>query len=583
MRRTFSWLAAGAMLIAGTAQANLCNEVKDGTASAESGRDVDFYQQLFPDTAYHGNRKWNKIVIECNRKRDNKGKDIAEVTQDSGDNSGKRTLRSANLDPKVIRGHYQFFGTPFTQLKYVYVLSKSNGVWTMTIPYKASINDLVKDRVDFNMGSRHINADGSLGSSSYSSAHAGKLYDGNQVTAVTVNGKTTYTLKADAKPIAETLCSSATYFEGDEDKYEGKSGANAHKRDKENKHISLGKIQYVYKDSEYVREGCRVRSSQTVYWRDGSGVVQKYRADDWVLDNFVRQAEDYWSIPGVFELKLLLEGRNEASFPQSVRKLLQKDDHLTVYFATKFMPYGGNQMYKSNIIQFNNFSTMTTDATYWHEVGHAFGLDDEYGKEKEDHSYKDNACENDTFNGMDNSPSYVMCGDGDLRNKRTIYHYIATSRYITKQNECDADSDCKNSEYCDKGTLTLGKNQCVAKKADNDTCALAGGDHQCLSGHCKLSRCYTPNSVAMGDTCYNDDACKKGKCNSVDGTKGQCVCKDDSDCGSGKWCDAGLDFKTNACRNKLDKGESCGKFGSMGNDHKCKSGECSGLPKYICK
>jgi hypothetical protein len=39
----------------------------------------------------------------------------------------------------------------------------------------------------------------------------------------------------------------------------------------------------------------------------------------------------------------------------------------------------------------------------------------------------------------------------------------------------------------------------------------------------------------------------------------------------------------NACRPKLDKGEKCGKFGSVGNDHKCKSGECSGAPKYECK
>jgi hypothetical protein len=44
-----------------------------------------------------------------------------------------------------------------------------------------------------------------------------------------------------------------------------------------------------------------------------------------------------------------------------------------------------------------------------------------------------------------------------------------------------------------------------------------------------------------------------------------------------------MDFKLNACRDKLNKGDKCGKTGSVGNDHKCKSGECSGFPKYECK
>lgn len=83
----------------------------------------------------------------------------------------------------------------------------------------------------------------------------------------------------------------------------------------------------------------------------------------------------------------------------------------------------------------------------------------------------------------------------------------------------------------------------------------------------------------MGDTCYVDAACAKGKCSSIDGTKGQCVCKDDADCGAGFWCDAGLDTKLNACKRKLDRGEVCGKVGDINVGHRCKSGKCkvSGL------
>jgi hypothetical protein len=148
---------------------------------------------------------------------------------------------------------------------------------------------------------------------------------------------------------------------------------------------------------------------------------------------------------------------------------------------------------------------------------------------------------------------------------------------------CKSDADCSTEEkYCDRGA-DLNLNQCKDKKADNASCDLVGGGHQCKSGYCKFSRCYTPGSVEMGDICYNDDACKEGKCSAVDGAKGSCVCKKDLDCGDGKWCDGGIDTKVNACRPKLDRGEKCGKFGSVGNDHKCKSGECSGAPKYECK
>jgi hypothetical protein len=86
----------------------------------------------------------------------------------------------------------------------------------------------------------------------------------------------------------------------------------------------------------------------------------------------------------------------------------------------------------------------------------------------------------------------------------------------------------------------------------------------------------------MGGICYNDDACEEGKCSAVDRAKGSCVCRTDPDCGAGKWCDAGLDAKANACRAKLDKGKKCGTAVSAGHDHKCKSGKCSGFPKYEC-
>jgi len=147
---------------------------------------------------------------------------------------------------------------------------------------------------------------------------------------------------------------------------------------------------------------------------------------------------------------------------------------------------------------------------------------------------------------------------------------------------CKRDTDCgSTSMWCNAG-LDLSKNSCLPLKADGASCDLVGGGHQCKGGACKFSKCYTPASVATGGSCFVDDACAQGKCSSVDGFSGTCVCKNDTDCGSTSlWCDAGVDTKLNVCRPKLASGADCS--GLAGNDHKCKSGVCSGFPGYKCK
>lgn len=139
---------------------------------------------------------------------------------------------------------------------------------------------------------------------------------------------------------------------------------------------------------------------------------------------------------------------------------------------------------------------------------------------------------------------------------------------------CNEDKDCP-SGFCNMG-VDLRTNACQPLKANNESCAVINGDRTCKSGHCSgFGRCYEPDSVALGGTCYTDKACAAGKCSSVDGLKGSCVCKADSDCGSKKWCDKGLDLKKNSCKKKLKKGEVCGVYGDLGHGHRCKSGKCS--------
>ncbi|MGE0646078.1 MAG: serine hydrolase domain-containing protein [Nitrospira sp.] len=151
---------------------------------------------------------------------------------------------------------------------------------------------------------------------------------------------------------------------------------------------------------------------------------------------------------------------------------------------------------------------------------------------------------------------------------KVAYGIVSEGKPLTPR--CTADTQCSSGQFCNAG-VDVTKNQCMPKKTDNDTCDIAGGDHQCKSGYCKLSRCYTPNSVPMGGACYLNDACKEGKCSSLDGTKGTCVCQADADCGAGKYCNAGFDATKNSCIALKSDNETCD---LAGGGHQCKSGFC---------
>jgi len=283
-----------------TVRSNMCKDVYDKKTTDDTKTDVDYYENIFAgETLYHGNRGWNELVLECNRKRDTKGDELVKIMTRNDYENIKKTLDDPNLNPVAVKGAYNYYGTVFTQQKYRYLLSKESGVWKMILPYIAEINEAVNDRVDFYMGTLSVS---SPDFTPYDKGnHAWKLYEGSQYDEVSGN------LVSGAKPIAETLCSTAIFKSGKEDKYNGKNNEKSYKRDRKNKHIVLGRIQYSYRKKISWQNGCRVDKDIDLYWKDASGTVHKYKPSDWIYENFIRVSEEYWSTPNNFELKILLK------------------------------------------------------------------------------------------------------------------------------------------------------------------------------------------------------------------------------------------------------------------------------------
>ncbi len=76
---------------------------------------------------YIGSRTYNAHVLACNRKRDTMGNKIEK-------DIGSDHVFEANLAPRLVKGHYNYFGNIVTQQRYMYRLERTNGNWIVTIP-----------------------------------------------------------------------------------------------------------------------------------------------------------------------------------------------------------------------------------------------------------------------------------------------------------------------------------------------------------------------------------------------------------------------------------------------------------------
>jgi len=153
---------------------------------------------------------------------------------------------------------------------------------------------------------------------------------------------------------------------------------------------------------------------------------------------------------------------------------------------------------------------------------------------------------------------------------------------------CDKDAHCKATEFCNKGFLGIGKNQCKKKRGRKKTCLR---DNHCQSNRCVVGFCGKANQCQQNSDCKSGQYCSKGigqkKCKqkkkkgrlctrSVQCETGRCAlgrcanahgCKSTKDCKSGQYCSKGLGKKT--CKSKKSRGKAC--------IHKaqCKSNRCA--------
>ena len=121
------------VLWAPSAFAGLCkagNIESRHNREAESLEHENFATAVSPvdgTSDYIGSRAYNAHVLACNRKRDTMGNKIEK-------DIGSDHVFEADLAPRSVKGHYNYFGNIVTQQRYMYRLERTNGNWIVTIP-----------------------------------------------------------------------------------------------------------------------------------------------------------------------------------------------------------------------------------------------------------------------------------------------------------------------------------------------------------------------------------------------------------------------------------------------------------------
>lgn len=559
-----------------SAQANLCE--KNKITQRHRDEAVLVKSEAFAPASpnYQGEDEYNAWVLACNRNRDNKGKEIDAAI--SPKNGGKF---AQNLPMKSVKGQYSFYGNSvganvFTSLEYRYALRRESGEWIVTLPIELNIPEVVAYNTNIKNESMGPALQNRLDIPKWLAVNLGLMTATGSGTLVCDPGQevmTTYLRSGVRVPLVDTG------YHNPSDSYDGPA--------------------------------CRLKPTHPASgYRD---VLAAYH------DFWKGTIEQAWNRPG-FKVEPLMIGHD--AIGDGFLKILKKDDliwKLNMTFDASQRP-----RYRSAVLSLPHIYVGAYPDTIAHEAGHELGLDDEY---REDDKGDKNAwrdCSDDKL--VPNGKSYIMCWAGYVGTSdsasywsspfgivapsaaKGVYPWIITRRYaVAKDMKCYANADCASNQYCDTGTAGIGRNQCVAKRSENEQCS---ADDQCRQpAICKgkpLGKCITESSVGMGGTCSRDAQCTTGSCDN----NGICQCKQNSHCGSDEYCDTGslgvgrnrcvaLKSENAACSANdqcqspaICKGAPAGKCiteasvglgGSCSKDAQCTTGSCSSKGQCQCK
>lgn len=489
---------------------------------------------------YVGDREYNAWILSCNRQRDNRGK---EIDQDIDAATGGTFAK--DLPEASIKGQYSFYGDSlathvFTSLEYRYLLKRVQGTWIVTLPIDLDLKNLSYA----GKGKVRVPLENRLDVSQYLAVELGVMSPKGKGTLPCDQGQEKWTSVPGAAKVVDT-----GFIGPDDATYDG--------------------VACRLPMDSHVPGGRRLLDEYYRHWRD---VI-----------------ETAWAHQG-FTVEVLILDHD--TIDADLLKQIKQDD-LIWHVHTTLDPQQ-RARYRSGFLWEPHMYTGAYPSTIAHEAGHELGLDDEYRENDKGGKNAWRDCSGDHLELP--GASYLMCNtdsisspnDGDAwftaraavthpDANKAIYPWIITRRYaVGLKAQCHQDSDCGGDQYCDQGGFAkLGRNSCVKRKRENETC---GADNQCLAGTvCKgkpFGRCITEASVALGGTCTRDAQCKTGSCNSDD----VCQCTADTDCLGTQYCHEGFaGIGQNRCEAKRSEDEACG------SDSQCIApATCMGKPLGRC-
>jgi len=507
------------LLLASPALAEICLETPPARSLDEAAAILNesFVAPVPGSTSDKGTRRrYNAKLINCNRKRDSLGKKIEQAIP------ARHTFPN-RLPPQMVNGTFRFYG--LYPLRYSYQLERKQGIWIVTVPIRfhwpASRKTQWVDLPYEKAAQLGLTAPGKI------CAKGDTVYEdlGNrEVTAGFIGdaaNSPAYVAKKDVMYYKDMFACRV----GRETLYSGKTALN-HIRD---------------------------------YWRDALTSI--------------------WNRPG-FEINPVFIDCENSGGRQSCDKPSEADVNIweksKVVWDVRFnLDPDHRPSFKRWAGKWNHMHTGVSGNVVAHELGHKLGLDDEYGAPDITQEVTGKDC-SDVYE--DAHYHYIMCWhDASANGAQAVYPWIISRRYAAaKPPACKMDDDCNDNQYCDKGWLTIGRNECVSTHAYGTACSR---DEQCGSERvCQgkpAGKCIKPASKALGRTCLKDNECISGSCDK----DGRCQCKDDNDCGkSGQYCDRGwATIGKNQCKSRVAYGANCSR------DEQCKENHvCQGKPLGKC-